>query len=99
MAEFDDRIDALPLSPYHLWIFTIGFVIVLLDGFDGSSLAFAAPALSAELGFATTSLGPIFSAHLVGMVVGSAVLGSALGSAPKELSLEKRSVSGFTGIF
>lgn len=75
MAEFDDRIDALPLSPYHLWIFTIGFVIVLLDGFDGSSLAFAAPALSAELGFATTSLGPIFSAHLVGMVLGSAVLG------------------------
>jgi AAHS family 4-hydroxybenzoate transporter-like MFS transporter len=75
MTGMDERIDRLRLTPQHVWIFLISTTIVLLDGYDGSALAFAAPALTAELHFEPSSLGPIFSAHLVGMVIGSALFG------------------------
>ncbi len=77
MTTLDQKMDELALGRRHLWIMTLCFLVVLFDGYDGGALAFAAPGLMADLRFDPKTLGPVFSAHLVGMVFGSSLFGLA----------------------
>ena len=49
--------------------------IMILDGFDIQAIGFAAPAIAAELGIERSDLAPVFAAALIGMAVGSFILG------------------------
>ena len=49
--------------------------MALIDGYDITSIAFAAPSLVKEWGLKPGSLGPVFSASLVGILFGSALFG------------------------
>ncbi len=69
-------INAQPLSRYQWRVVILCFLIVFLDGLDTAAMGFIAPALSAEWGIDRSSLGPVMSAALIGMVFG------ALGSGP-----------------
>jgi AAHS family 4-hydroxybenzoate transporter-like MFS transporter len=68
-------IDAAPIGRFQREIFLLCFLIAMLDGFDTQSMAFIAPSLAAEWRVATASFGPIFSATLLGSMLGVAVIG------------------------
>ena len=59
-------------------------LLLLIDGYDITAIAFAAPHLVHEWGLKPGSLGPVFSASLVGILFGSACsAGSATATAAR----------------
>ncbi len=68
------RIDDGNLSPLIMVIIGIGFLLNLVDGFDVIAISVSAPSLSAEWGISRADLGPIFSAALIGMAIGAAII-------------------------
>lgn len=75
MIDVAEVIDRRPLSALQVMVlFLAGFTIVL-DGLDIQAVAFAAPAIAADLGLQRANLGPIFSAGLLGMALGSMLMG------------------------
>jgi AAHS family 4-hydroxybenzoate transporter-like MFS transporter len=69
--EWERYLDDLKLTKYHYQIFAVCILLVLIDGYDGASLAYAAPAIAADIKLDSSLLGPLFAAHLIGMVLGS----------------------------
>ncbi|MEJ2129611.1 MAG: MFS transporter [Woeseiaceae bacterium] len=61
----------------RLQVIAVGLCIGLnaLDGFDVLSISFASPGIAAEWGIDRAALGVILSAELIGMALGSALLG------------------------
>lgn len=68
-------IDARPLGPYRLRIFIVCFLIVLMDGFDTQAIGFAAKAMSSSLDIPIAVFGQVFSAGLLGAMLGAFLLG------------------------
>lgn len=69
------RIDEGPFSYVIALVVGIGFTLNLVDGFDVIAMSVAAPSLLKEWNNVTAArLGPIFSAALIGMALGAAVL-------------------------
>ncbi len=62
-------------GPYQWLIFTLCFLIVLLDGFDTAAIGFIAPSLVQEWGIARPMLAPVLSAALFGLAVGALTSG------------------------
>src|SRR5688572_17339322 len=64
-------------SMSRLQIIVVGLTIVLnaLDGFDVLSISFASPGIAAEWGIDRAALGIVLSMELIGMAIGSMVLG------------------------
>ncbi len=56
---------------YQWLIFGLCFLVVLLDGFDTAAIGYIAPSLIQEWGVTRPALGPVLSAALFGLVVGS----------------------------
>jgi MFS transporter, AAHS family, 4-hydroxybenzoate transporter len=71
VLEWDHYLDDLKLTKDHYEIFAVCILLVLIDGYDGAALAYAAPAIVADIKLDPSMLGPLFAAHLVGMVLGS----------------------------
>jgi MFS transporter, AAHS family, 4-hydroxybenzoate transporter len=69
--EWERYLDDLKLTKHHYQIFAVCVLLVLIDGYDGAALAYAAPAIAADIKLDSSLLGPLFAAHLVGMVLGS----------------------------
>lgn len=67
-------IDASRLGAYQIRILVLCALAVVLDGFDVQAMGFVAPAIRQEWQISPAALGPIFSASLFGMVIGSLVL-------------------------
>ena len=65
-----------PFSTFQWIIFALGFVIVLLDGFDTAAIGYIAPSLLKEWGISKPDLAPVLSAALFGLAAG------ALGAGP-----------------
>lgn len=62
----------------HRWIAVVLMIALnALDGFDVLSSAFAAPGIAKEWGIARDALGVVLSMELIGMGVGSILLGGA----------------------
>ncbi|MBB3213064.1 AAHS family 4-hydroxybenzoate transporter-like MFS transporter [Herbaspirillum sp. Sphag1AN] len=70
-----DVIDQRPVSWLQWRAIAICILIAVLDGFDTQTIGMLAPAISKELVFHISRFGPIFSAGLVGMLIGAMVLG------------------------
>src|SRR5205823_10092040 len=51
------------------------FLAVVLEGFDIQSMGLAAPRLAPALHLTRGQLGPVFSASIVGLLIGAVVLG------------------------
>jgi MFS transporter, AAHS family, 4-hydroxybenzoate transporter len=60
-----------PFSSFQWLIFALCFFVVLLDGFDTAAIGYIAPSLVSEWGVERSALGPVLSAALFGLVVGS----------------------------
>jgi AAHS family 4-hydroxybenzoate transporter-like MFS transporter len=68
-------VDAQPLNRYHWLVFGLCALCLVFDGFDAQAMGYVAPALREGLGLSPSSLGPIFSASLFGMLIGALSLG------------------------
>src|SRR5215210_4223235 len=69
-------IDERPVTGFNIFLVVFSFLIVLSDGYDITAIAFAAPELLKEWQITNrAALGPVFSASLVGILVGSPLLG------------------------
>ena len=73
--EISDVLDSRGLSGLQIYVVIICAVIVLFDGYDIQVMALALPALSASWGLSPASFSAVFSASLLGMGIGSALLG------------------------
>ena len=68
--DVDAVIDRAPLGRFQREVFILCFAMELLDGFDTQSIAFIAPSLAADWNISLATFGPIFSATLVGSMIG-----------------------------
>ncbi|WP_047690885.1 MFS transporter [Kocuria sp. ZOR0020] len=70
-----DSIDQRPMSAYQWLVVGLCGLLNALDGYDVLSMAFTGSAVSQEFGLTGSELGVLLSAGLVGMAVGSLVIG------------------------
>lgn len=75
VINIDELIDRQPLRPKNILVLVLLLIALLADGFDLQVLSFAAPGLVRDWGISRSALGPVFSANLVGMMVGAALFG------------------------
>src|SRR5438552_6488965 len=68
-------LDERGLSSFQINLLIWSFFIVLIDGYDIAAIAFAAPHLVRAWGVTPGALGPVFSASLFGILIGSAIFG------------------------
>jgi MFS transporter, AAHS family, 4-hydroxybenzoate transporter len=64
-------IDNARFNRYHLRIVALCALMILFDGFDLTSISFVAPEFIEYLGVDRASIGPVFSAGLVGLTLGA----------------------------
>lgn len=69
------QIDASKMSSYQWLIIAITTFLNALDGYDVLAMAFTATSVTKEFGLSGAQLGWLLSAGLIGMAVGSLVLG------------------------
>jgi len=70
-----DLIDQQRVGKPHIIMTVCCFVLIFLDGFDTLALGVVAPALSKALNIEKSALGPIFSAGVVGLMLGHFIFG------------------------
>jgi AAHS family 4-hydroxybenzoate transporter-like MFS transporter len=68
-------INETSISAFQILIFSLCFVIMMLDGFDTQAIAYVAPSLAAEWKLPPGTFGPVFSAALLGAMIGAFSLG------------------------
>lgn len=68
-------VDSARLRPFHLWLSFWCLLAMMADGFDLLNASIAGPALIKEWGISRAALGPVFSASLVGFLVGAPFFG------------------------
>ncbi len=80
-----ELIDGARLSAFQWRIFTLCFLVAILDGFDTQAIAFTGPSIIQAFGLGPGALAPILTAGIVGMVLGAmslGLLGDKLGRRP-----------------
>lgn len=75
--DFGRLIADAPFGRFHLRLIALCFAIAAVDGFDTQCIAFVAPALHHEWAVSRAAFGPLFSAGLLGTMIGAMALGSA----------------------
>lgn len=65
-----------PMSARQWYVVAICIGILALDGYDVLSIAFAAPGITAEWGISKATLGVVLSLELMGMALGSIIMGA-----------------------
>src|SRR5215470_6595661 len=71
-----ELIDERPIGLFHICVVAFAFAIIMSDGYDITAIAYAAPELLKQWAITDRSaLGPVFSASLVGLLVGAPLLG------------------------
>ncbi len=76
-ARTDARaaMDAAPMSHWQWYAVAVMVLLNALDGFDVLSISFASPGIAKDWGLAPDALGWLLSMELIGMAVGSVLLG------------------------
>lgn len=69
-------IDDAPIAGLQKLVFALCILIAVLDGFDTQSIGFVAPAISTAWHLSPIDFGFLFSATLLGSVVGTSVFGA-----------------------
>lgn len=71
------QLDAKPLTSLQWRVVVLCWLVNILDGFDLLAISFAAPAIAKTWALDPQTLGIVFSSGLLGMTVGSLLLGPA----------------------
>jgi AAHS family 4-hydroxybenzoate transporter-like MFS transporter len=70
-----ERINERPFGSYQYLVAGLCALAVFLDGFDTQAIGYVAPAIIKEFGVSRVSLSPVFSASLVGLMLGALIGG------------------------
>lgn len=70
-----ERLERLPLSPYHRLIFVIIALAFFFDSMDLAMMTFLLGSIKAEFGLSSAQAGLLASSSFVGMVIGAALSG------------------------
>ena len=70
-VDIETVLSNAPLGAFHFIVVGLSALMIMLDGYDAQSIAFAAPLLAKALGRNVSSFGPIFAVGLVGLMLGS----------------------------
>jgi benzoate transport len=76
MEDVRERLDRAPMGWAQIAAITLCIALNALDGFDVLAISFASPGIAAEWGIDRAALGFVLSMELIGMAVGSILLGS-----------------------
>jgi MFS transporter, AAHS family, 4-hydroxybenzoate transporter len=68
-------IDRQPVGGFQIRLLITCAAVLFLDGFDTQAMGYVAPALAKEWGLSKAALGPVFSAGLLGLMIGALVFG------------------------
>jgi AAHS family 4-hydroxybenzoate transporter-like MFS transporter len=71
IASFRAALDAHPVSPYQWRLLLLLILLLVTDGYDAQVLGYVIPALAQDWGLEKAAFGPVFSANLLGLTVGS----------------------------
>src|SRR3984957_13494455 len=74
-VDVADFIDAQPVGGFQIKLLLTCAAVLFLDGFDTTSIGFVAPSLAKEWGLSKGALGPVFSAGVIGLMIGALVFG------------------------
>lgn len=74
-TDIEAYIDEKPLSRLQLRAILLCALVALLDGFDTQAISFVAPILAKAWIIEVTSFGVVFGAGLLGLAIGSLVMG------------------------
>src|SRR5258706_11645514 len=72
-VDVADLVDRGGLHPVQIVILVMCGLCMVMDGFDVQAMSYVAPALLKEWNVAKPALGPVFSAGLFGVMLGSLV--------------------------
>ena len=72
-ARSEPKPEARGLSLHQLWVFTLCGLCLIMDGFDVQSIGYVAPAVITDWKIPNAEMGPVFSAGLFGLFLGSLV--------------------------
>ena len=70
-----ETLAAAPMSALQLVAVVITIALNALDGFDVLAISFASPGIAKEWGIDRAALGAVLSMELIGMAIGSVILG------------------------
>ena len=76
MDDVRERLDRAPMGRTQIAAIMLCVALNALDGFDVLAISFASPGIAAEWGIDRAALGLVLSMELIGMAVGSILLGS-----------------------
>ena len=74
-SAIDEILNGAPIGKFQIRVALLCAIIAMLDGFDTQAIAFVAPVIGAEWGVTPDKFGLIFSAGLLGIMVGQLTLG------------------------
>src|ERR1700677_1674754 len=67
-------LDRPKLSGFQVLVLCLCALVIVLDGFDAQAMGYVAPALIKTFNVPRSELGPVFSAGLFGLFIGSLVI-------------------------
>ena len=70
-VNITELIDRCPLGPLQIRVIVLCGLVALLDGFDLLAIGVAAPIMAGPLHIAPNQFGFVFSAALVGLMLGA----------------------------
>ncbi len=73
-VELTEIIDNRKLSPFQIGLFALCALVLFFDGFDAQAIGYVAPALIKAWHLPPKELGPVFSAGLFGLMLGSMLI-------------------------
>ena len=81
MTTNDPReiIDQTKMTTAQMVVVAMTVFLNAMDGFDVLSIAFASPGIASEWGIQQTALGLVLSMELIGMALGSVLIGGVAG--------------------
>jgi AAHS family 4-hydroxybenzoate transporter-like MFS transporter len=71
IASFRAALDARPVSRYQWLLLILLALLLVTDGYDAQVLGYVVPALAQDWGLEKSAFGPVFSANLLGLTLGS----------------------------
>jgi MFS transporter, AAHS family, 4-hydroxybenzoate transporter len=75
--EISDLVDNRPIDRWLIGLTVLCALVLAFDDYDTQAIGYVAPALIQEFNTTKASLGPIFSAGLFGLLLGSLICGRA----------------------
>src|SRR5476649_2754624 len=78
IASFRAALDARPVSRYQWLTLVLLALLLVTDGYDAQVLGYVVPALAKDWGLEKAAFGPVFSANLLGLTLGSVLIYATL---------------------